>query len=84
MTTVKEETQQVHPFEMRVLDSNGDTRYPTDEILTTEQVKEKFDELVRGHKSLAYTVPADGSMGTAIREFDPEVSIVITPQMQGG
>ena len=84
MTTVKQETREVHPFTMHVLDKTGDTRYPSGDTITTAEVKEKFDEIVGGLKYLAYTVPADGSTGEAIRKFNPDVSIVLTPQMQGG
>lgn len=82
MTTVKEGTQ----YTLRVLDASGDTRYawsPTD-TASVDEVRTKFDEMVKGLKYLAYTVPDDGSTGSAIREFDPDVSIVLTPQMQGG
>lgn len=87
MTTVKEETvQQVHT--LRILDSNGDTRIawsPAD-AGTVAEVQEKFDEMVKGLRYLAYTKPTDGSTGEAIRTFDPEVEadIVVVPQMQGG
>lgn len=84
MTTVKDNPEVRH--ELRILDKNGDTRLDWDPANPTEvaAVKEKFDEIVGGLKYLAYTVPTDGSTGTATRQFDPEVSIVLTPQMQGG
>lgn len=95
MTTVEQETQQV-VYELRVLNSNGDSRYAHSpgstatvapdgtELLPVAEVEAKFNEIVKGLKYLAYTVPADGSTGTAIRDFDPKVDIVAVPQMQGG
>lgn len=86
MTTVKQESQKVHPFTMHVLDKTGDTRYPNADlkVLTTDEVREKFNEIVGGSKYLAYTVPTDGSTGEVIKTFKEDVSIVLTPQMQGG
>jgi hypothetical protein len=84
VTTVKQETREAHRFTLRVLDKTGDTQYPSTEVFTTAEVKEKFDEIVKGQKYLAYTTPTDGSTGEAIREFNPDVDIVLTPQMQGG
>lgn len=85
MTTVKQEAQQVL-HTLHVLDKTGDKRYAWNPASVEEvaEVREKFDEIVKGFKFLAFTVPTDGSMGTAIRDFDPDVSIVLTPQMQGG
>lgn len=85
MTTVKEETQEVQ-YTLRILDKSGDTRLAwnpknADEVA---EVRAKFDEVVGDLKFLAYTVPADGSTGEAIRTFKEDVSIVLTPQMQGG
>lgn len=85
MTTVKEETQEVR-FTLHILDKTGDTRLAwnpknADEVA---EVRAKFDEVVGDLKFLAYTVPADGSTGEAIRTFKEDVSIVLTPQMQGG
>jgi hypothetical protein len=84
VTTAKQETQVRHT--LRILDKSGDTRLSWDPTNATEvaEVREKFDEIVKGLKYLAYTVPTDGSQGEAIREFNPEVSTVLTPQMQGG
>lgn len=95
MTTVKQEAK-VAPYTLRVLDKNGDTRYaysPDDtateapegaKLVTVDEAEAKFNEIVSGLKFLAFTVPADGATGEAIRTFNPEVDIVLTPQMQGG
>jgi hypothetical protein len=95
VTTVKQEAG-VAPYTLRILSKDGDTRYaysPDDTateapegatLMTVAEVEAKFDEMVKELRFLAYTVPTDGSMGTATRKFDPEVSIVLTPQMQGG
>jgi hypothetical protein len=85
VTTVKQETQEVR-HTLHILDKSGDTRLEWSPANPQEvaEVREKFDEIVKGLKYLAYTTPADGSQGEAIREFNPDVSIVLTPQMQGG
>lgn len=85
MTTVKQETQGVR-YTLRVLDKSGDTRYDWNPANPAEvaEVRAKFDEIMAANKPLAYTVPTDGTPGEAIREFNPDVNIVLTPQMQGG
>lgn len=85
MTTVTEETPKVR-HTLRILNSKGDerTEWSSGDTATIEKAEAKFDEIVKGLKFLAFTAPADGSMGTAIRDFDPEADIVVVPQMQGG
>lgn len=85
MTTATQETQEVR-HTLRILDKSGDTRLSWNPANPAEvaEVREKFDEITKGLGFLAYTVPTDGSQGEVIREFDPEHSTVLTPQMQGG
>lgn len=85
MTTAVQETQGVR-HTLRILDKTGDTQLTWDPTNVEEvaSVREKFNEIVKGLGFLAYTVPTDGSQGEVIREFDPEHSTVLTPQMQGG
>lgn len=85
MTTATNEVQEVR-HTLHILDKTGDTRLTWNPTNAEEvaEVREKFDEIVKGLGFLAYTVPTDGSQGEVIREFDPEHNTVLTPQMQGG
>lgn len=85
MTTIASTKQEVR-HTLRILDRTGDTQLdwnPANPV-EVEQVRAKFDEITKGLRYLAYTAPTDGTAGEVIREFKPDVSIILTPQMQGG
>ena len=99
MTTVKQEAPEAW-YTLRILNKSGDERYAWTlggtallerpagiegaVVVTEDEARSKFNEIVGGLKFLAYTVPTDGSTGEDTREFNPEVDTVVTPQMQGG
>ncbi len=84
---------------MRILNRTGDTALkwdvdkpegdPTTDLLSVEEVRARFDKIVREEKRLATAVhrPASGGEVEAvvIRAFDPTAEeIVLTPQIVGG
>lgn len=77
-----QETPMSH--ELRILDSNGDTKYQWDTPEEAQAVEKVFKDM----QSKGYTAAQmmdDGSQGTMIREFDASArSLLMLPPLRGG
>jgi hypothetical protein len=69
-----------------VMDRTGDTRHEFDvaDSKAVTRAEERFRELTgKGFRAVALS--GDGSPGTLLRKFDPEVEqTLFIPQLQGG
>lgn len=70
-----------------VADSNGDTRieFAVDNEAEVAAAMERFNDLVKNRKKLAFAAGEDGKPATQLKAFDPTVKTTIfMPQYQGG
>lgn len=81
MTTAIAETH-----EMRIMDTNGDTKliWDPDRKEEVKSAKKTFEELTdKGY--VAYRVNKKGDQGEVMTEFDKDAEkIILAPQLRGG
>lgn len=69
---------------MTAQDGHKEIKFEKENQVSIAEAMKKFNYLVKRKKSVAYAIDPITKDGSQIKEFSPDVDIVIHPQLGGG